>query len=220
MYGNFNFYSILAYSSSAFAFIPLVIGIIKRKRLQIELKLVLSLILLSIFTDLVGGYLSLKLGISNILLLNSYIIIETFILLIFYHLILSYKLWQWVIKSVMLTLLVYISIFFNFSNIKTLDSIILTTESISITILSILYFHYLLKVQIHKDILQYSHFWFNTAFIFYFVGNLFLHIFSSYLQEHALYAFYELWGLWHSLLNILFYSLISIGFWKTKISQI
>lgn len=219
MSNGLNLYSILAYSSSAFAFIPLGIGIYRRKWLRLELKLILSLIVLSIFTDLIGGYLSLNLGISNLLLLNAYIIIETLVLLFYYYIILNNKLWKWLISIISALLIIYVTFFLNFKNIKTLDSIVLTTESLSVTIMSIIYFHHLLKYQIHKNILQHSPFWLNTAFIFYFVGNMFLHMFSSYLQEHALYTFYELWGLWHSLLNILFYSLISIGFWKIKTSQ-
>jgi hypothetical protein len=82
---------------------------------------------------------------------------------------------------------------------------------------SFLTFNFIIKDQKYNNILTAPIFWINSAFLFYFGGNMFLHLFSDYLQEHALSTFYELWGLWHSSLNIIFYTLISIGFWKTRI---
>jgi|GEM_PF-1701375 len=211
-----NFFSALTYISSAFAFFPFFQGILKRRKLVIELKLIWILILLSIFTDLLCGVFSLKLNVSNLILLNIYIVLETILLLVIYFIIIKSHIWKLIIPILIGFFIFYMLCFLNFKNIKTLDSILLTSESLSVTTLSIIYFHNLLKYHEHKNILSFPFFWINTAVMFYFVGNLFLHLFSSYLQEHALFAFYELWGLWHSLLNILFYSLISIGFWQIK----
>lgn len=216
MPNGINFFSILAYTSSAFAFFPFVQGILNRNKLVLELKLIWLLITLSIITDLLGGVLSLNLNISNLLLLNIYIVIESILLLTVYLIVLKNNKWKLMISILISAYILYALFFSNFSSLKSLDSKVLTSESLSIMALSIVYFHYLLKYTIHKNLLHLPFFWINTAMIFYFVGNLFLHLFSSYLQEHALYAFYELWGLWHSLLNILFYSLISIGFWQIK----
>lgn len=211
-----KFFSALTYISSAFAFFPFFQGILKRRKLVIELKLIWILILLSIFTDLLCGVFSLKLNVSNLILLNIYIVLETILLLVIYFIIIKSHIWKLIIPILIGFFIFYTLCFLNFKNIKTLDSILLTSESLSVTTLSIIYFHNLLKYHEHKNILSFPFFWINTAVMFYFVGNLFLHLFSSYLQEHALFAFYELWGLWHSLLNILFYSLISIGFWQIK----
>lgn len=211
-----NFFSALTYISSAFAFFPFFQGILKRRKLVIELKLIWILILLSIFTDLLCGVFSLKLNVSNLILLNIYIVLETILLLVIYSIIIKSHIWKLIIPILIGFFIFYTLCFLNLKNIKTLDSILLTSESLSVTTLSIIYFHNLLKYHEHKNILSFPFFWINTAVMFYFVGNLFLHLFSSYLQEHALFAFYELWGLWHSLLNILFYSLISIGFWQIK----
>lgn len=211
-----NFFSTLTYISSAFAFFPFFQGILKRRKLVIELKLIWILILLSIFTDLLCGVFSLKLNVSNLILLNIYIVLETILLLLIYSIIIKSHIWKLIIPILIGFFIFYTLYFLNFKNIKTLDSILLTSESLSVTTLSIIYFHNLLKYHEHKNILSFPFFWINTAVMFYFVGNLFLHLFSSYLQEHALFAFYELWGLWHSLLNIIFYSLIGIGFWQIK----
>jgi hypothetical protein len=216
MQNGINFFSILAYSSSAFAFFPFVQGVLNRNKLLLELKLIWLLITLSIITDFLGGLLSYNLNISNLFLLNIYIVIESILLLVVYFLIIKNYKWKLIISILIALFIIYALFFSNFKSIKSLDNIVLTSESLSIMALSIIYFHCLLKFPVHKNLLYIPFFWINTALIFYFVGNLFLHLFSTYLQEHALYTFFELWGIWHSLLNILFYSLISIGFWQIK----
>lgn len=214
---NSNYlFSLFSYLSSATTIIPFIIAFTRRGFLPKEFKVLWLLLSISIMTDLLGYIFTFLLKISNLQLFNLYTLLELVLLSFVYYIIISIKIWKSLIISFAIIFLWYGLFFVDIWNIKTLNSSLLTAESIFITFLSILSFHHLLEHSENINILSVPFFWVNTAMIFYFVGNLFLHIFSSYLQEHALFDFYELWGLWHSLLNILFYSLISIGFWKIK----
>jgi hypothetical protein len=103
---------------------------------------------------------------------------------------------------------------------KTLSNLSLTIESLAIISFVLLSFHSIFKKEIYTNLLAAPLFWFNSGFLLYFAGNIYLHLFSQYLIAHAQYAFFELWGLWHSLFNIIFFILISIGLWKTRKSLI
>lgn len=214
-----NFYPILSYISSAFAIIPFVIAISRKKYLLKEFQILGLLIALSIITDLTSNVFSFRLKLNNILILNIYIILETLLISIFYFFVISNKTWKTLILIFIILFSTYSIIQFDSKNNIMLDNIALSAESISITIFSISTFHYILKYQIYSNILSSSVFWVNSGFLLFFSGNLILHLFSQFLQEFAQKAFYELWG-FHSILNIILYWLISIGFWKTKTSQI
>lgn len=211
-------YNILSYFSAYFSIVPFLIGIYRRKYSSHYDKIVFLFIFFSGFTELACYLFSLFFKKQNILILNSYIIIETVILSLFY-----YKIF--VNKHLRLATL-FFAVFFVIMSIQqilvnnedSMSNISFTTESIAISLFSVLQFHYLLKNSVYSNIISVPLFWYNSAFLLFFSGNLFLHLFSQFLQEYAQKAFYELWG-FHSILNIILYVLISIGFWKTKTSQ-
>lgn len=214
---NSNYlFSLFSYLSSATTFIPFIIAFTKRGFLPKEFKVLWLLLSISILTDFLGYVFTFLLKISNLQLFNLFTLLELVLLSFMYYVIISIKIWKYLIISFVIIFMLYGLFFVDIWNIKTLNSALLTAESIFITFLSIHGFHHLLKHSENINILSVPFFWINTALIFYFVGNLFLHLFSTILQEHALYTFYELWGLWHSSLNIIFYILISIGFWQIK----
>jgi len=103
---------------------------------------------------------------------------------------------------------------FYYNGISSMDDIFLTTESILFMIYSLFAFFHLLQNPVYDNVLAAPLFWFNTAILTYFSGNLFLFVFSNYLENHFAKVSPALWGI-HSLLNIVFYFLISTGFWKT-----
>lgn len=220
MSGSNSFYIFFAYISSFSTLFPFTIAFIRRNYLQKELKVLWLLLCCSIITEIISYILIYVFKTGNVSLFNYYIIIETILISTFYFLILKSQTSKYFILAFNLLFIAFAITQLTLNTIKTLNSILLTAQSLMVIILSILTFHSLLKYSQHKNILSAPVFWINSAFMFYFVGNLFLHLFSNYLQEHAIYTFFELWGLWHSSLNIIFYSLISIAFWKTKTSQI
>jgi hypothetical protein len=155
----------------------------------------------------------------NISFLNIYFILEAAIICFFYYCFFISKSLKIITLAAGIIFLI-VSIYQIVINDKnSMNTVSVTFESILVTLFSLFTFNQLLQKGKYPNILNAPIFWINSAFIFYFTGNFFLHLFSSYLLEHSHYGFHELWGLWHSLVNISFLILISIGFWKTRTSQ-
>ncbi|CAN5905042.1 hypothetical protein BH11BAC7_BH11BAC7_32890 [soil metagenome] len=100
-------------------------------------------------------------------------------------------------------------------NMNEMDVLSTTTEAFIVMFYAVLGFSLLLKNPVHSKVTSIPLFWINTAFLLYFAGNLFLFIFSSYVQQHFKKEFNELWGI-HSIMSLIYYLLIATGFWKTK----
>jgi len=105
------------------------------------------------------------------------------------------------------------------NGLNSMDNLSLTTESVLLMLYSLIAFFHLIQNPVYPNILKAPLFWFNTAILLYFSGNLFLFVFSNYLQSHYAKVSPALWGI-HSLLNIVFYFLIRLGFWKTAAKQL
>lgn len=168
------------------------------------------------FVSLFYEYLAIA---RNISLINIYFIVETLTISWFYYAFFDSR------NLKMLTVVTGI-LFFVVSvqqimarDKEIMNHVSVTLESVIVTVLSVMGFHQLLQKGTYSNILNAPVFWIHSAFLFYFTGTFFLHLFSSYLMDHSLSGFYQLWGLWHSLVNISFLILISIGFWKTQTSQ-
>lgn len=215
---NYNyFYLFLVYFASFITILPFIVAYYRKTYLTKEQKLLWALIAISILTEIIGNITVFCFNAkNNILLFNLYTIIETILISTYYYFIIPNKYWKSLIFIISVLISTYSISQLLPTKVTSLNSVSLTTESIMIVVFSILTFHNILKYPKYLNLLSAPIFWINSAFLLFFSGNLFLHLFSQFLQEHGLEAFYELWALWHSLLNILFYTLISIGFWKTK----
>lgn len=102
---------------------------------------------------------------------------------------------------------------FFINDLMTVNNFSDSIESIVFIIYSLSAFFFVMKKLMYKDLLNSYFFWINTAVLIYFAGNLFLFLFSNHLQQsdHAKYmALYNI----HSVTNIIYYILITIGFWK------
>lgn len=182
--------------------------------MQKQNSIILTLLSISLLTEIVSLILILYFKTSNIVLYNYFILIET-ILLYFYFGHIQSNIIR-LISTIFLIFFILISSYeLVINSIKSMNAVSFTLQSIYSIVFSLLAFHHILKEQKYNNILKASVFWINSAILLFFTGNLFLHLFSKYLQEHALNAFFELWA-FHSFFNIVFYSLISIGLWKTK----
>lgn len=216
MLGFNNIYILFAYISSFSTLFPFSIAFISRRYLQREHKTLWLLVSCSILTEIISYILIFMFKTGNVSLFNFYIIIETILISSYYFLISRNKLFKICISIFNIWFISYAIIVLATIHDKTLNNVLLTTQSLIVIASSITTFNSIIKEQKYNNILSAPVFWINTAFLFYFGGNMFLHLFSNYMQEYALYTFYELWGLWHSSLNIIFYILISIGFWQIK----
>lgn len=210
---------VLGYVSAIGTLVPFLFGIFRYKYLKPEYKWILLLFGLGSLTELISRIYANLINPNNVWIFNVYQILETILIIVFYS-----KMTK--VKSKKRLLLIFTLLFTAISihhilntEISRLNDLSLSIESIVVVLLTILNFHSILKNQIYTNILAAPIFWINSGFLIFFSGNLFLHIFSKYLQEYALNAFFELW-VFHSIFNIILYTLISIGLWKTKTSQI
>lgn len=212
-------YNILSYVSAYFSMIPLIIGCYRYRFLKGNEKIILLLVFFATLTEFVNLFYEYLLISRNISLINIYFIVEALTISFFYFRFFEAKNFK-LLTVIAGILFLVVSVQQIISHDKDMmNHVSVTLESVMVTLFSILTFHQLLQKSSYSNILHAPVFWINSAFLFYFTGNFFLHLFSGYLLTHSLHGFHELWGLWHSLVNISFLILISIGFWKTQTLQ-
>lgn len=200
--------------------IPFVFALLSYKKLSTELKLIFYLVVAAMVTELISSVVPFLTNSSNIVFINSYYIVETILITLFYVKITANRYWNYVMLLLCLAACIWSLVYMFGTSKDSMNIIAVAIESVSVIVYALLTYYYFLKNIEHANIFGVPVFWMNTAFLLFFGGNLFLHIFSNYLLENALYSFFELWGLIHSSLNISFYLLISIGFWKTRKFQL
>ncbi len=191
------------------------IGFVRKRFFNETDKVLLSVMVLSMITELVGQILDILFKKHNIIVLNSYTLIETILLSIFYSKVLTNKRINvaLIIFSIFF-LVVFIWEMFN-SNLSSFNHISMSLESVWIIFLSFFTFRYLMNTETDIYLTKNPIFWFNTGLLIFFSGNLFINLFSKYSQTTDVPLFIFIWNI-YSFLTIIQYVLISIGFLKTK----
>jgi hypothetical protein len=193
--------------------VPLTIGLARKKYFNAAEKILLCFVAASSLSDVISVALQRQ-DINNMFLFHIYTVIEFTLISLFYVKVISNpRITPFMIGALFpfLGLAVYEFI----TNRNGLDVICTTTESIILMIYAILGFSSMLRNPVQSRVVAIPLFWFNTAVLLYFAGNLFLFVFGSYIQSHFQNQFNGLWRI-HSVMSILFYLLIATGFWKTK----
>jgi hypothetical protein len=208
------FYSLLSDISTMTVLIPFIVGLLLRRYLNPAERVLLWLITITIPIELVCYMLSRK-GIPNLLIYRGYTVLEFTLISMFYIRFMSPSRMATVLKIQAFIFLVVAGLDLSVNGPEALDQFSTTTESVLLILYSVIAFFYLLQNPVQMRVIDIPVFWFNTAVLLYFSGNLFVFIFSNYIEQHSSHAFSEMWSI-HSIMNIVFYILISIGFWKTK----
>ena len=208
------FYLILMYVSLFSVVIPFTTGIIRRKYLDSVSNLFFYLVITYLILEIVSFSLA-NYHVNNLFVARINTVLQFILLSVFF---------SRAFHSTKISLFIKIFIFFflgtacidlYLNGLKIMDNLSLTTSCILLMIYSLLTFFYLIQKPLYSNILSTPLFWFNTAVLVYFSGNLFLFLFTNYLLKKSLPLHFNLWTI-HSILNIIFNSLISIGFWKTE----
>ena len=217
---NFNsIYFILAYLSIAFLFLSAIICLYRFKYTFKHFLFISLLIFVSIVIEIISYIMIKYFALSNLLIYNIHTILELFLISAFYYKNLEGIKLKKSIIIFYLFFLTYQIIELKIKSKNSLNEVSLIFESLYVIVFTILTFYQILHKKFQKNLFDSSIFWFNSAFLIYFSGNLFIYLFSSFLNNYYKIVFHEMWG-YHSILSIILYSLISIGFWKTKPSQI
>jgi glucan phosphoethanolaminetransferase (alkaline phosphatase superfamily) len=142
--------------------------------------------------------------------------IEFFLLSVAYKKIMRGKNINLIISSMQLILFVFWVVDISwleglYSNV----SILRALESLLLTCLSLLAFNYLLTRLEDVSLTSNPVFWFNTAILIYFAGNFFVFLFMNYINNPVTNNMGEYLAI-HSILNIIYNILLSIGIWNLK----
>jgi hypothetical protein len=202
--------------------IPLIIGIIRIKKFSKAEKILFALLCISMLSEIMI-FILFKYRLNNLFVSRVQGMAEFILLSFFFNYVFSEQNISSVralIIKILIFVFIGVAIFDLYVNgFNSMDNISLTTECILLMVYSVLAFFHLIQRPVFDNILKAPLFWFNTAILTYFSGNLFLFIFSNYIENHFSKVSPALWGI-HSLLNIAFYILITIGFWRTEPKQI
>jgi hypothetical protein len=208
-----DIYSLLSTFSMYSVIIPLTIGLFRRKYFNSGEKILLYLVGLSALADFGGSILQMQ-NINNMYVFHIYTVIEFSVISLFYIKIIPNRRLTYFVIALM-SLFLCVAVYDYINNKDQMDDLSTSTESIIVIFYAVLGFSSLLRNPVQSRVIAIPLFWLNTALLLYFAGNLFLFIFSNYMQQHYKGEFRELWGI-HSIMSILFYLLMSTGFWKTK----
>ena len=205
---------LLARISSLTVILPFSITLFRFRSFTTADRTLWVLIIVSAITELTNEILH-HYSVNNMYVTHVFTSLEFLLISLFFIKTISPSKLNYILFGIIIIFFAISGYEFYYDEKNTLDEISTTTEAILFIIYSLGTFFYMLQNPGQQSIFSIPLFWFNTAILLYFSGNLFLFLFTNYLVEHSGETFYELWGI-HSVLNIIFYILISVGFWKTK----
>lgn len=206
-------YQYFQYFSSGFVIIPLIIGFINKNYKNKSTAPVFILLFATFFIEIINVICSLK-GINNMVIFDVYTLLEFILFILFYK-----QFFDSVKPSSIHYLLIILFLgvatldTFFINDYMTINNFSASVESIVFILYSLLAFFFIMKRLMFQNLLNNSFFWINIAILIYFAGNLFLFLFSNHLQKNDQAQYLAVYNI-HSVTNIIYYILISIGFWK------
>jgi hypothetical protein len=198
--------------------IPLVIGIIRRKYLIDELKIIFLYTCNSVVFELISRTMAIY-KIPNLYLFHLYVLAEFFFISWFY-----YEIFKRYISPKTIPIIFIIFIFFSFidtfvwHNPFTFNSYAKTLECLIIVGYTVFYLYKTFNEFQDEDPSDTPLFWINAGFLFYFSGCLFLFTFSNFILTQGKPIGMLTWAL-HAFFMTIMYSLISIGLWKLPLNR-
>jgi len=207
-------YIVLAIVSGSFSICPLILSLIRFPYLKGYLVPVFFLVFVSVLMEGMNILLVRSL-INNFFLLHFYtvfefIMINCFYVLFFRQFFNSLLLW---LPAVIFLIIAFLD--YKANGLDHFDNFSTGVESILCSFFALAGFYFIMRKMVFANILNEPFFWINSGILLYFGGNLVLFVFNSYIIKNAPDTHFNLWII-HSILNILNYTLISIGFWKAK----
>ncbi len=193
------------------ALVPLL-GLIKFRRYSRELKLLLSLVIISFLCDIGSIFLKPVFNLNPNYAGSSYQLAEFIFLVSIYYQTLHYKgkpAFFIALGLVFLLLFLTNLLFIQQEGINTYTKLYAAFVFI---LLSIGYFYQLMKDLPTLHLQRLPMFWINTAVLVYFSGNFFLFLMSDYLVT-VLHEDLMIYWSFHNLLNILKNLLFAVAVW-------
>lgn len=205
--------ALLQYISAAFVIIPLLLGSVKKSYSLKDILPIFILLVITFFVEIINIICGIK-GLNNTFIFIIYTPIEFILFTLFYkHFFDSIR--KSSIHYLLIFLFLSLTIFdiFYVNDLLMINNFSPSIESIVFIIYSLLAFFFIMNRLMYPNLLNTSFFWINIAILIYFAGNLFLFLFSNHLQKNNWAQYLAVYNI-HSVTNIIYYILITIGFWK------
>lgn len=202
------------YFSSFFVIVPLIIGLILRIFTKKGVLFIYFLTLFSFFIEILNITFAFS-GHNNLFLQDIYTPVEFILFALFYRSFFD-SFSKSPIHFALIGAFVCVAIFDSFfvNDFFTINNFSDSLEAVVFILYSLTAFFFIMKRLMFEDLLNTAFFWINIAILIYFAGNLFLFMFSNYLQNNDRDQYLAVYNI-HSITNIIYYILISIGFWKS-----
>lgn len=192
--------------------VSFIIGMIFRKRLVGYSVPVLVLTIVACFSDVLNLILA-YFHVFNSFVFHFYTVVEFILWALFFILVLKNKKASYFIFGITAIFFVVSVIDYlmnGFNNSKNFSN---SVEAVFLVGFSFFLFLYNMQHTLSDDLTSQPFFWYNCACLIYFSGNIMLFLMFKYLNNQQTSI---LWAPIHNVLNIIFNSLIIIGFWKTR----
>ncbi len=216
MNDDFSFYTFLAAISGLSGIIPIIFALITIKYQKNYILPIFILVFISFLVEIINWTFT-QFSQNNLYIFHLYTIIEFVLLGLFY----TYYFKQYfkpTIFIIIMPLFLIIAITeYCIKGTGNMNNISTSTESIILVSYALFLYYFVMTKSLIENLLSHSIFWFNSAILVYFSGNLLLFVFSSYLAETKNENYFMLWATIHSFFNITFNLLLSLGFWKTRV---
>jgi hypothetical protein len=200
-----------SYISTAFSIVSLLVGLVYIRAIRSYLIPVFISVCIAALVEIINLIIS-DYALSNIPILHLYTIFEFTLLYLFYLLFYKqyFKVGSFYFLLPVFILVTYID--YKKNGLNEMDSFSVTVESSIFILCSIFSFFYIMRKLIFENILESPFFWINSGILIYFSGNILLFIFSNSLDQTNYYFF---WSTIHSLLNVIYNSVVCIAFRKS-----
>jgi hypothetical protein len=196
--------------------ISIIVGIKLLKNFDISLKLIFSLLCFSLMTDIISFILVYILKVQSIFIVNVYSVLEFVLLSFFYISIIEHKFFK---RLVLLLLLIYIlAALFDFYANSIFSSSHYKINSFAnflVSFYAIYFFIHSLYHNSDKILTRSPLFWINSGVLIYYMPFILILLFSEYLSKNPFF-FAKLFNTCNNLLVLIFMSLVTIGFLKSK----
>lgn len=215
---NRGVFDILSHSSSISGVIPFFICIIRFRLLNKILKILFFYLGITVFIEATSYFLTTN-NIQNYFIKNSYTFIEcTCIFLMYYFQFKSLLAKKVLLLAYLFFFILSAALLIFMGAYNKPDNIINSLEAWMVIMTGSYYMFELYSDLTIPSLTNYYFTWVNIALLLYFSISLFMFLFNSYLERCGLRQYYEIYSL-HLVGNITFNLLLTVGIWKTTLTQ-
>lgn len=203
---------ILLKASGFSIIIPIAVGLMRYKRLDAGLTVLVWLLLISILFEAVM-YFTGERGINNHLIGNPFIIIQyLFLSAVFYLSFGSYIIRKGIVVVAVLFVVFGIANLLSMQGHDCFNTWTLGIACLLLMLVALLFYYELFKEGKVQRLERYPLFWVASAVLVYAAGCFFLFIFSNYALEESKELLYVQWSI-HSVINIVTNLCYAVGLW-------